>query len=235
MTERGAATLRRSADEISVGPSSLSWDGRGLDISIEEICAPLPRRVVGEMRLDVEALNARSFGLEAEGGHVWRPIAPLARVSVRMKRPALAWQGSAYFDSNLGDEPLEAGFRRWTWSRARIGDGVRVFYEAERRRTGPLALSLAFRRDGTVEERQAPPRAALPRTLWRLPRETRSERGARILETLEDAPFYARSRVRHRLEGEDAVSIHESLDLDRFALPIVKAMLPFRMPRVGRS
>jgi carotenoid 1,2-hydratase len=92
-------------------------------------------------------------------------------------------------------------------------------------------LSLGFAADGTAFEIEPPPRARLPRSRWGLARETRGEGGARLLSTLEDAPFYARSRVAHRLAGEDAMSMHEALDLDRFASPVVKAMLPFRMPR----
>ncbi|WP_342394871.1 hypothetical protein [uncultured Rhodoblastus sp.] len=53
-----------------------------------------------------------------------------------------------------------------------------------------------------------------------------------MLATLGDAPFYARSSIAHCVDGEDAISTHESLDLDRFVNPVVKAMLPFRMPRV---
>jgi carotenoid 1,2-hydratase len=62
-------------------------------------------------------------------------------------------------------------------------------------------------------------------------RETRSEAGARVLATFEDSPFYARSAIAHRLDGQDATSMHESLELDRFSLGLVRAMLPFRMPR----
>jgi carotenoid 1,2-hydratase len=232
MTERGAGALTRSHDSFSVGPSALHWDGKGLDIDIDEVCAPLPRRAVGRVRLDVETLNARGFEIESGGRHFWRPIAPLARVSVEMSRPALKWRGHAYFDTNRGDEPLEAGFRSWHWSRARLREGTRVFYESENRRGGQTALSLIFTESGESVERPAPGVVSLPKTLWRLPRLTRSESPARVLETLEDAPFYARSRIAHRVDGEDAISMHESLDLDRFASPVVKAMLPFRMPRV---
>jgi carotenoid 1,2-hydratase len=232
MTERGAGALVRSHDGFAVGTSALFWDGKGLDIDIDEVCAPLPRRVIGRVRLDIETLNGRAFDIESGGRHVWRPIAPLARVSVEMSRPALQWRGHAYFDMNRGNEPLEDGFRSWHWSRARMRDGARVFYEAEKRRGGETALSLIFTPKGEVVERPAPEIAPLPQTRWRLPRVTRSERPARVLETLEDAPFYARSRIAHRVDGEDAISVHESLDLDRFAKPVVKAMLPFRMPRV---
>jgi carotenoid 1,2-hydratase len=112
-----------------------------------------------------------------------------------------------------------------------VKDGARVFYEATRRRESPLSLSLAFGSDGELREVEAPARAPLPTSFWRIARDTRSEGSARVLSSLEDAPFYARARVAHRLEGEDVISIHEALDLDRFASPIVKAMLPFRMPR----
>ena len=52
-----------------------------------------------------------------------------------------------------------------------------------------------------------------------------------LVETLEDTPFYARSRIETQLYGERGNIFHESLELDRFASPVVKAMLPFRMPR----
>jgi carotenoid 1,2-hydratase len=231
MTERGAGALARSDDRFEVGRSSLRWDGQGLDIDIDEVCAPLPRRLIGKVRLDVETLNREVFELEAIGRHFWRPIAPLARVSVTMSHPALQWRGHAYFDTNRGDEPLEDGFRGWTWSRARFRDQARIFYEAEDRRGGQTALSLVFDANGALAARPAPGLVHLPKTLWRLPRLTRSEQSARVLSTLEDAPFYARSRIAHRIDGEDVISMHECLDLDRFAKPVVKAMLPFRMPR----
>jgi carotenoid 1,2-hydratase len=51
------------------------------------------------------------------------------------------------------------------------------------------------------------------------------------VRTLEDGPFYTRSIMATRLLGEDIELMHESLSGDRFASPVVKAMLPFRMPR----
>jgi carotenoid 1,2-hydratase len=231
MTERGAGALARSREHFAVGASALHWDRQGVDIDIVEVCAPWPRRLIGKVRLDFETLNGRVFELESVGRHNWRPIAPLARVSVTMSHPALQWRGHGYFDTNRGDEPLEAGFRGWSWSRARLRAGARIFYEAEKRRGGQTALSLFFAENGALVERPAPGLALLPQTLWRLPRSTRSEHSARVISTLEDAPFYARSEIAHRIDGEEAISVHESLDLDRFANPIVKAMLPFRMPR----
>ncbi len=60
---------------------------------------------------------------------------------------------------------------------------------------------------------------------------TQSEGEARVAKTLLDTPFYARSLVEHRIFGERAISMHESLDLTRFSKSYVKWMLPFRMPR----
>jgi carotenoid 1,2-hydratase len=234
MTERGRTALSRSFDTFALGRSHISSHGGGLDIRIDETCAPWPHRLKGRVRLDSAAFNPRTFELERAGRHLWRPIAPLARVSVEWETPRLSWSGPGYFDTNRGDEPLEAAFRSWTWSRARMKHGACVFYEAERRRDAPLSLSLGFADSGEIREVEAPARARLPRSLWRIARGTRSEGAARLLESLEDAPFYARARIAHQLAGEDAISIHETLDLDRFASPIVKAMLPFRMPRWSR-
>ena len=54
-----------------------------------------------------------------------------------------------------------------------------------------------------------------------------------MVETLEDTPFYARSVVAGDLLGQPVTAMHESLSMDRFTMPVVQAMLPFRMPRRG--
>ena len=232
MTERRRARLARTPDQLSIGPSAMTFDGADVVYQIDETCAPLPRRLRGEVRLTPQSANPRAFLLSEAGAHVWRPIAPFARVAVDFKQPDLRWQGDAYFDFNTGAAALERDFRSWTWSRARTRDGAAIFYEAERRAAPPLNLSLRFDRDGACRQAEAPPPAPLPRTLFRVERMTRSQGEARVRATYEDAPFYARSAVAHRLDGEDVVSMHEALDLDRFANPLVKLMLPFRMPRI---
>ena len=234
MTERGRGRLSRSRDHLAIGPSALRWSDDALTIHVDEVAAPIPRRVRGVIRVEPVGLNTRAFELEAQGRHVWRPIAPLARVSIDLDAPELRWRGSGYFDTNAGDEPLEAGFPFWTWSRARLPDGAAILYDAERRRAAPLSLALRFSHSGDLVETEAPPVAPLPPTVWRLARRTRSDDGAaRVISDFEDAPFYSRSLVASVFQGERAHWIHESLSLDRFANPIVKAMLPFRMPRVA--
>ena len=231
MTERRRAAVSRTPDRLQIGPSAVSWDGNRFTAEFDERGAPLPRRLRGRVELEPEGWNERMFALSDRNNHVWRPISPFARVRVALSEPDLTWSGGGYLDFNSGSAPLERDFRRWNWSRSRLGTGAAIFYESERRHEAPLNLSLRFGRDGVAEEAPAPPKVALPKGLWGVARETRSEAGAKVMATFEDSPFYTRSRVAHRLDGQDAVSMHESLDLDRFSLNIVRAMLPFRMPR----
>lgn len=233
MTERGAGTLMREPDRFVIGPSALTWDGTALTIAIDEIAVPVPQRLRGTVRLFPSALTEHAEMLDAAGRHRWRPIAPVGRVEVAMDRPALAWAGHGYWDANEGDEPLEDGFATWTWSRAPVGSGTAVLYDAVRRDGSAVSLALRFGADGRVTPVQAPPEAALPATLWRIPRRTRADAGAmpHVLATLEDAPFYARSTLATRLFGADTTAVHESLSLDRFRTRWVKLLLPFRMPR----
>ena len=232
MTERGREALARTANALMIGPSALRWDRGALTIDVDETCAPLPRALRGRIVLEAKALNTQVFPLAAEGGHFWRPIAPLARVRVEMDAPGLSWSGAGYFDANLGAEPLEDAFSGWSWSRARAKDGALVLYDASRRREGPLSLALRFGENGGYETFETPPAARLSPTRWRLARATRADDArAHIVETFEDTPFYSRALVAHRLGGQDVRSVFESLSLDRFANPLVKAMLPFRMPR----
>ena len=235
MTERGHAAVARDATRFRVGPSGLAWDDGTLTIDLDEVTFPLPGRIRGRVRLRPESRNTEAFALDAEGLHQWQPLAPAARVEVALKKPGLAWQGHGYLDSNWGAVPLEAGFVRWDWSRAPLEGGSAVLYEGLRRDDTPFALALRFDDEGRPTPFTPPPARTLPKTrIWRIPRHTRAEGAeAAIAATLEDTPFYARSLVRTRLLGQATTAVHESLELDRFALPVVQAMLPFRMPRRG--
>jgi carotenoid 1,2-hydratase len=148
-----------------------------------------------------------------------------------MQAPALSWSGAGYLDCNFGDEPLEAAFTRWDWSRTPVQVGTAVVYDIHRRDDSALGLALRFGADGSVDNFEIPPRADLTRTFWRVQRQARSEGMPVVIRTLEDTPFYARSLVGTTLFGERTIGVHESLSLDRVAHPIVRAMLPFRMPR----
>ena len=233
MTERRRNAVERASDHLAIGPSSLRWEQGALSIALNEIGAPIPLPLCGAVRVEPTIVNREAYLLESAGRHYWRPIAPAARVEVAFEKPALSWRGHAYFDCNAGDEPLERAFSSWTWSRASIERGAAILYDAERRREPALSLALRFDNRGACEAFSPPPPAPLPKSGWRVARATRSEEArARLLRSLEDTPFYARSLVETTLLGQRRAVMHESLSLDRFANPIVRSMLPFRMPRL---
>lgn len=236
MTERGRTRVQRGPDTLQIGPSAMRWERDALVIDIDERSAPFGSHLRGTVRLHPAALARHAYALDAEGRHAWQPIAPCARVEARFDAPAsLRWTGTGYLDSNRGSRPLEADFVRWDWSRAALGGAGRaaVLYDVQRRTGEPLSLALAFGADGVAAPFDPPPRIALPRTAWRVPRGTRSDdAGAtRVQRTLEDTPFYARSLIDTHLLGAPVQAVHESLSLDRFDRAWCQAMLPFRMPR----
>ena len=141
--------------------------------------------------------------------------------------------GEAYVDSNWGHEPLEDAFTDWHWSRANSGDTSCVFYDARLRDGGTRQIALRFE-NGGAELIASPPHVEMQRSRWGVHRATRSSAPAKIIQTLEDTPFYARSVISAEHDGKSLTGVHESLSLDRFRLPIVQAMLPFRMPRSSR-
>ncbi len=52
-----------------------------------------------------------------------------------------------------------------------------------------------------------------------------------LVRALEDGPFYTRSLVETAIAGERIAMMHESYSGQRYSLPLVKLMLPVRMPR----
>lgn len=137
MTERGAAAVDRGKDWLTIGPSSLVWDGSGLTVRIDEMGVPLPRRIRGTVRLLPSALETRSVALDIGARHRWRAIAPCARVEVALDSPGLSWSGPGYLDTNQGDRPLETDFSSWHWSRARVAGGTAVLYDVMHRDPAP--------------------------------------------------------------------------------------------------
>lgn len=233
MTERGRQDVRRDETLLRIGPSSVHWRHDVLHVDIEEWTAPLPGRLRGTVSVHPLAINAQAFALDDAAHHHWRPIAPRARIDVRFDDGALEWSGDAYLDSNWGCEPLERGFKAWDWSRAHTGDATIVHYDVTPLEGDARPLSLRFDRDARPTPIEPPPRNTLPGTFWKVPRAVRGD--VRLLRTLEDSPFYTRSSLSGVVDGVRADIMHESLSLDRFRSPVVRAMLPFRMPRiVGR-
>jgi carotenoid 1,2-hydratase len=183
--------------------------------------------------------SVQEFALDGAGRHRWGPMFPGARVEVDFSSPKMCWQGSAYVDGNRGDAPLEDDFLGWQWLRAPTHDGgTAILYDTDPRPApgaDARSLRLLIERDGSINPVQAPEPVALPSTAWRMTRSTHAQApgGARVLRTLEDTPFYARSMLQTQLAGRTVEAMHESLSLTRFTHPLVQAMLPFRMPRAA--
>ena len=233
MTERRRDALRRDATSLEIGPSAMKWDGRSLEIDINEISAPWPHRLRGHVRVEPETINPRAFTLESQGSHIWRPIAPIARVSAAFSQPESSGAGMAILtqtsatnrlkpvsDAGLGlvreraaarrsfMTPSEGARGRWLWA-------LSLTVPAVSRRSHRLQWSPCLAHVGASKGRHARKTAAPA-----LSTDSRIRRS-----------IHARM-VEHALLGERVSSMHESLDLDRFANPLVRAMLPFRMPRI---
>ncbi len=236
MTERGAGSVTAERDVFQVGPSALSWDGKALIIDVSEMSVPVPRKMRGRIRVTPEYLNPNEHIIDDQGKHRWQPVAPRTRVDVAFDDPGISWSGRGYFDSNNGDEPLESAFRYWDWSRAVLPHGeTAIFYNTDLWNGTRRNLAIKLDASGETIELINRPEAALPPTkVWRIARRTRADENApvRVLKTLEDTPFYSRSIIESTLFGAPCKAVHETLSGARFRSPIVKAMLPFRMPRI---
>jgi len=232
-TERDQGALTRSADALTLGPNLITWEGDTLVVRFDERTAPMGQPLSGEVRLHPVQLFNAPVALDEAERHHWWAVAPQARAEVRLTQPDLHFRGSAYHDTNWGDEPLEEGFRYWNWSRAELDAGTVVLYDADRRQGGERLFGRLFRQNGEHEPFEAPQRVPLKGTLWRVPRATRADAdGAEevaVVRTLEDTPFYNRSELHTRLGGQSVRAVHEAVDLDRFRRRWVQFMLPYRM------
>ncbi|MEM9726543.1 MAG: carotenoid 1,2-hydratase, partial [Pseudomonadota bacterium] len=234
MTERGRDDLSVTRDRFQVGPSALEWRDGQLIATVDELTTPIPGRLRGEIRVIPSAVTEIEALLDPSGHHVWRPFAPLARIEVDLDRPGWRWSGHGYFDANFGASALEDDFKYWSWARFPHGEGAVTFYDALRRDGGSEALALRFDPAGRAAPMTPPPKARLPRSLWAVKRETRSDVGFRPRQALQmlEAPFYNRAAVTTRIEGEEVTGVYEALDCDRFASPLIKPMLALRVPRI---
>ena len=235
MTERDATAVTRHEHQLSIGPSRVTWDGETLQIDVNEKTSPWPQTLRGQIRVTPTVRHATAYPLDAAARHLWWPIAPLARVSVAFDAPNLNWQGSAYLDANQGLAPLETDFESWNWSRSHGTTRTRVLYDTiSAAGNDNRSWSLEFDADGSVRTRSSPSLRPMARTAWGIDRHTPCDLGMEpaVIETLESAPFYARSIIETTLDGQRLEAFHESVSLRRFEKRWVQTLLPVRLPRV---
>jgi carotenoid 1,2-hydratase len=231
MTDRGRSALRQTADTLTIGPSRMHWTGRELVIDVDEVSSPpLISAVKGRIVVTPQAVTGVEVGLHPR--HVWRPFAPVAHIEVNLTQ-GHRWSGHGYFDANFGTAALEADFDFWTWGRFPVGDGALCFYDAVRRDGSVLDFGLEVSASGEAREIAPPPLTRFARSLWQVRRETRADPGVQPRQVMNmlDAPFYSRSLVETRLNGQPSTGVHEALDLRRFRSPLLKPMLAVRVPR----
>lgn len=236
MTERSRRSLSRSANSMQVGPSRIAWHDNCLTVDIEERAVPFGQRLRGRIRVMPRVRNDQVFTLDAGARHSWQPLSPAADIEVELDKPDWRWRGHAYFDTNHGERALEDDFLHWNWSRSSsqtAAEGeTRITYAITQNDDQKRALALRFASNGALTRESVPPNVRLPTSGWRVARETRSSGQVRVVRTLEDAPFYARSILDQTGGSNPGLVMHENLALDRFRAAWVRCLLPFRMPRV---
>ncbi|MEO1304846.1 MAG: carotenoid 1,2-hydratase [Pseudomonadota bacterium] len=236
MTERPNKNTRRTPATYETGNSRVRLVEGGLEIAFDEIGAPIPRRMRGIIRVDLPYLSAEPFQLDPNARHFWSPACTHARVSVDFEKPGLSWQGHGYVDSNYGLEPVTRGFDYWDWSRTPLENGDTLIRYVTDSVAGPQRdLNISIGKDGTIQPAAYSESTQLPSTsIWRINRRAGLLNHADpfIVQTLEDTPFYSRSIINYP-SGTSGYATHETLSCRRLRSPIVRAMLPFRMPRLS--
>lgn len=233
MTERGRRQLRTTADSLQIGKSRIDVCEPHIDLSFQERTTPWLRRLQGNVRVTADHTSSQIFKLDANERHCWQPIAPVARIKVALTHPTIDWQGDAYVDTNYGVRPLEDDFRSWHWSSLRTAAGSDIHYDTLEKSGRRHCIALSANNVNELAPIRSSSSALLQNSRWGIARESQHE-DAKIVKTLEDTPFYARSLL--SLGGSDgpAFAVHESLSLERFSSAWVRTLLPFRMPRITR-
>ncbi|MCA9585623.1 MAG: carotenoid 1,2-hydratase [Myxococcales bacterium] len=232
LTERAVRPGAAQGDAVTIGTSRMRWDRGALVIELSDRTSPWGRPLRGTVRLHPEGAPSSARVLDGAGEHLWWPVAPSSSIEVELAEPNVRFRGHGYHDANAGDVPLERSFSRWRWARARLDAGTSaMMYDTVDVDGIDHHLAIAVDRDGLARPIDMPDERPLPRTLWRLPRSTRSSGDVRVLRELEDTPFYARALLESHIEGAPRVTMHEELSCERLRSAWVRFLLGFRMGR----
>lgn len=232
-SEYSAEHLDRGADHLGLGPNHFDWDGQRLKIIADERSPILRAKIRGEIELRPGQRFDTSVNLDGQGRHYWWPIAPQSRIRVTLTHPQLSFEGKAYHDSNWGSEPLADGFSGWNWSRSSVDGGTAILYDTRSLQGTERRFARFFSADGTVWDLDLAQIVDLGRSRWGIARQTRSHADdtPRLVQSLENSPFYTRALLRWSLQGAPAEGVHESMNLQRFRRSWVQFLFYLRMRR----
>jgi len=234
MTERNEGSIGLSSNNFQIGPSDVFWNGKSLDITFREITIPHLDILEGSISIFPENMTDIEVLLKPDGTHIWRPFAPISRIQVETNKKGWKWEGNAYLDGNFGTRALEQDFSYWTWSRLPFKQHTITFYDAELKNGDNTNIALKFGKDGSINIIDPPPLKKVKRTNWLLKRVARSDNDFAPFQNkrLLDSPFYSRSELVTKINGEKTVGIHEALDMGRFTNPFIQPLLCAKIPRV---
>lgn len=221
----------RRPDDVGIGRSSMEWRDGALVADFDERTTPFGAPLRGRVTLHPETGSGARVLLDPGGAHEWWPSCPAGRLEARFTHPDITFGGRGYHDANAGRVPLESSFTSWSWSRATAPDrGATVTYDVTLRSGERASHAFCFDAERGIHASPELEERALPRTGWRMGRSVRVPRGSSIAElrTLEDTPFYARSRLRTLSSSGASTVIHEELSLDRLRQAWVRFLIGFR-------
>jgi carotenoid 1,2-hydratase len=218
----------RDRHSVELTSSRVMWSGGRVTWEIRERTAWTRSPIRGLVEVTPRVSSTAAIPLDSRGTHLWRPLAPLARVRATFTSPGFDFDGHGYLDSNRGDRPLEQGLAPWSWMHSVSSGSIDVRYDVVGR--PPVTLGTAGH---PVPADPSDTVHRLPTSRWGLPRCVRLPVGAdvAIVRTLEDAPFYVRSLVRIERGRRSVLAVHETMDPVRLAHPLSQWMIPWRSHR----
>jgi carotenoid 1,2-hydratase len=177
MTERTAKAIDRGEDHFHLRPQQRQLRRRQADLRHpQRPPPPFPIRCAARSSSSPRFEQGEQFTLDPQ----WPPrlaagLAQGAGGAPSSTSPELDWSGDGYVDMNAGLEPLEAGFKSWSWARTAMPDGAAILYDCQPAGGGEHGFALRIHEDGTTEHFEAPPEIALPNVMWGVARPSRSE------------------------------------------------------------
>ncbi len=233
LTERAIRPAARDATSLAVGRSSLRWTAGELRVDVDEASPWTRAPLRGRLTFTPEADPQEPSTLDGEGRHMWWPVAPRGTLEVCLQEPDVRFRATGYHDANAGSEALHRAVSDWTWSRFHLPRGSTIVTYAVKRADGTRATRMLRLGPAGPEPGARFVTGDLARSRWGLAREAwAGDAGPpRLVQSLEDGPFYARQLVEVQGEGRRIRGLSETLSAARLATEAGRFFLGFRQRR----